>query len=154
MTRHVLPHIGDKPVSSVTSREIPRYAAAHLAQPPRRRGGVRQRINVVMDWALVMEYQARQPVHAGRIWSSASRTTSWSTCVPFRTVRWRGAIRKMWGSGATRPVKLAFEFLVLTAARSGEVRGARWADVDLHACVWTIPAKRMKSKREHPDSAV
>ena len=60
-----------------------------------------------------------------------------------------GAIRKMWGSGATPPVKLAFEFLVLTAARSGEVRGARWAEIDLPARVWTVPAKRMKSKREH-----
>ena len=45
--------------------------------------------------------------------------------------------------------KLAFEFLVLTAARSGEVRGARWAEIDLPASVWTVPAVRMKSKREH-----
>ena len=60
-----------------------------------------------------------------------------------------GAIRKMWASGATPPVKLAFEFLVLTAARSGEVRGARWDEIDLPARVWTVPAKRMKSKREH-----
>ena len=55
----------------------------------------------------------------------------------------------MWGSGATDTVKLAFEFLVLTAARSGEVRGARWAEIDRKARVWTIPATRMKAKREH-----
>ena len=55
----------------------------------------------------------------------------------------------MWGSGATERVKLAFEFLVLTAARSGEVRGARWAEIDKSARVWTIPATRMKAKREH-----
>jgi integrase len=44
---------------------------------------------------------------------------------------------------------LAFEFLILTAARSGEARGARWDEIDLAAAVWMIPAERMKSGREH-----
>ena len=44
---------------------------------------------------------------------------------------------------------LALEFSILTAARSGEVLGARWSEVDLDARVWTIPAKRMKAGREH-----
>ena len=44
---------------------------------------------------------------------------------------------------------LALEFLILTAARSGEVLGARWAEFDLDAKVWTIPAARMKAGREH-----
>ena len=45
--------------------------------------------------------------------------------------------------------KLAFEFLVLAAARSGEVRLARWNEIDLDADVWTVPAERMKANREH-----
>jgi integrase len=44
---------------------------------------------------------------------------------------------------------LALEFQILTAARSGEVIGARWAEVDLAAKVWTVPANRMKAGREH-----
>ena len=44
---------------------------------------------------------------------------------------------------------LALEFAILTAARSGEVLGARWPEIDFDARVWTIPAKRMKSGREH-----
>ncbi|MDE2971552.1 MAG: site-specific integrase, partial [Acidobacteriota bacterium] len=44
---------------------------------------------------------------------------------------------------------LAFEFLVLTACRSGEVRGARWDEVDLEAREWRIPSERMKTNREH-----
>ena len=44
---------------------------------------------------------------------------------------------------------LALEFLILTAARSGEVREAKWNEVDLKAKVWTVPAARMKAKREH-----
>lgn len=48
------------------------------------------------------------------------------------------------GTGA-----LALEFLILTAARSGEVRGATWSEFDLEAGLWTIPGGRMKAKREH-----
>jgi integrase len=45
--------------------------------------------------------------------------------------------------------RLALEFVILTAARSGEVRGARWSEMDLEAGVWTVPAGRMKARREH-----
>ena len=48
-----------------------------------------------------------------------------------------------------RPPRLALEFLVLTAARSGEVRGARWDEIDLDSATWTIPAVRMKAGKEH-----
>ena len=54
------------------------------------------------------------------------------------------------GAGSAQPaVKLAFEFLVLTAIRSGEVRGAQWAEIDTTDHVWTLSAQRMKAKREH-----
>ena len=43
----------------------------------------------------------------------------------------------------------ALHFAILTATRSGEVRGLRWSEIDLGAKVWTIPATRMKAKREH-----
>ena len=46
-------------------------------------------------------------------------------------------------------VKLAFEFLVLTAARSAEIRLATWDEMDTAGRVWTVPALRMKAKREH-----
>ena len=44
---------------------------------------------------------------------------------------------------------MALEFLILTAARSAEVLGARWAEIDRDAKVWTVPATRMKAGREH-----
>lgn len=43
----------------------------------------------------------------------------------------------------------ALEFAILTAVRSGEVRGARWSEIDFEAKLWTIPAERMKASREH-----
>lgn len=49
----------------------------------------------------------------------------------------------------TATAALAVEFLILTAARSGEVIGAKWSEIDLKAKVWTVPAERMKAGREH-----
>ena len=67
--------------------------------------------------------------------------------LPHREVA--AALEKVRGSRSTRAVKLAFELLVVTAARSGEVRLARWEEIDLARRVWTIPAERMKMNREH-----
>jgi integrase len=59
------------------------------------------------------------------------------------------AIRTVRETSAGPTTKLAFEFLVLTAARSGEVRGADWREVDWEKRTWTVPAARMKGKRVH-----
>ena len=59
------------------------------------------------------------------------------------------AIEKVWASSSGPVVKLAFEFLVLTATRSGEVRGTAWTEVDRDAGVWTIAAPRTKGNRKH-----
>ena len=45
--------------------------------------------------------------------------------------------------------RLALETVILTAARSGEVRLAQWSELDLEAALWTLPAERMKAEREH-----
>ncbi|MBS4097961.1 MAG: tyrosine-type recombinase/integrase [Sulfuricella sp.] len=54
------------------------------------------------------------------------------------------ALRQQAGTGAR-----CLEFAILTAARSGEARGATWAEIDLDAAVWVIPASRMKAAKEH-----
>ena len=59
------------------------------------------------------------------------------------------ALATVRASPASVTIKWAFEFLVLTAARSGEVRLATWDEMDLDANVWAIPAARMKAKRDH-----
>ena len=59
------------------------------------------------------------------------------------------AITLIRGTDAYRATVLAFEFLILTAARSGEVREARWDEIDLDAATWKIPADRTNMKREH-----
>ncbi|MCY3969979.1 MAG: tyrosine-type recombinase/integrase [Acidobacteria bacterium] len=61
----------------------------------------------------------------------------------------REALVKVQDSGAWIGTRLAMRLLALTAARSGEVRGARWREVDLESATWTVPASRMKSRKEH-----
>ena len=53
------------------------------------------------------------------------------------------------GSGGYTGTVLSFEFLILTAARSREVRGARWSEIDRDGAVWAIPTERMKACRKH-----
>ena len=59
------------------------------------------------------------------------------------------ALRRVRRCDTYRSLRLAFEFLVLTAARSGEVRNARWTEIDRDGAVWTVPGERMKAGREH-----
>ena len=67
--------------------------------------------------------------------------------LPHRDVT--AAVAAVRASDTAEAVKLACEFLVLTAARWGEVRGARWDEMDTTEHVWTVPAARMKANREH-----
>ncbi len=61
----------------------------------------------------------------------------------------RAALARVRDCDAHAGIRLAFEFLVLTATRSGEVRNARWEEIDRDGAVWTVPAERMKNGREH-----
>ena len=68
---------------------------------------------------------------------------------PHRPALRRGARVRRATRGQTGVHSKALEFLILTAARSGEVLGARWSEIDLDKQLWVIPADRMKEKREH-----
>ena len=148
LARHVLPHIGDTPVSRVSSADVLDTLRRIWHVRPETARRVRQRISAVMDWAVAMELRTDNPCHRiGPVLGPQQDLVEHMRALPQGEVA--GAIRTMLGSGATPVVKLAFEFLVLTAARSGEVRGARWDEIDRSGRVWTVPATRMKSKREH-----
>ena len=113
---------------------------------------VRQRIETVWDWARAREYvegenPARLRGHLDKILAKTAKVkrVKHHAAIPYKQIatfikRLRG--RK--GSSAS-----AMEFMILTAARTGEVRGARWQEIDLTIKVWTIPADRMKAGKEH-----
>ena len=58
--------------------------------------------------------------------------------------RWYAELQKRQGFSSP-----ALQFLTLCAARSNEVRGATWTEIDLERGIWTVPAERMKAKRQH-----
>ena len=109
---------------------------------------VRQRIGAVMKWSVAEGHRTDNPVDA--IGSSLPKNgikRGHFTAVPYDRVS--DALARVRASRAWWATKAAFEVLVLAAARSGEIRGMRWEEVDLDAKVWTIPSARMKTDREH-----
>ena len=110
---------------------------------------VRQRISAVMLWAIAQGYRADNP--AGEAIGAALPRNGVRpqhlAALPYPEVA--GAIATVRASGAYPATALAFEFLVLTACRSGEVRGALWKEMDLAGREWRIPPERMKTNREH-----
>ena len=147
LTRVAFPCIGRMPVSSVTTADVIETLRHVWHARPTVARRVLQRIGLVMEWAVAMGYRTGNP--CGRVDLVLGRQqhrTRHMPALPHREVA--SAVAAVRGSRARPVVKLAFEFLVLTAGRSGEVRGARWTELDVTAGVWTIPAARMKAKRE------
>ena len=148
LERHVVPYIGDKPVGQVTSADLHFVLRRIWHSRPETARRVRQRIHAVMEWAIALHLRDDNPCdRLGKALGAQQDQVQHMRALPHGEVA--AAIGAVRASAATPAVKLAFEFLVLTAARSGEVRGARWAEIDLPARVWTIPARRMKSRRAH-----
>ena len=109
---------------------------------------LRQRIRVVMEWAVAMEIRPDNPCdRIGPALGAQKYVVRHMRALPHRDVA--SAVETVKASSSGPVVKLAFEFLVLTAARSGEARGAAWTEIDRDAGVWTIPAERTKTNREH-----
>ena len=105
-------------------------------------------ISAVMQWAISMGYRTDNPARdVVAALPKAGRTVTHQRALPWRDVQ--AALGTIEASDAAEVTKLGVRFLVLTATRSGEVRGARWAEVELGTATWTIPASRMKSAREH-----
>ena len=113
---------------------------------------VRGRIESILDWAAArglrtQDNPARWRGHLDKLMPKPSKvaTVEHHKALPVSEMpAFMKALRACTGTGA-----LALEFAILTAARSGEVRGATWGEFDLEAKVWTIPAERMKAGREH-----
>ena len=148
LERHVFPRIGQLAVRDVTSADVLDALRKVWHVRPETARRLRQRISAVMEWAVAMEYRADNP--CSRITPVLGPQKDLVKHMPaLHHSEVAGAVRTIWATGASETVKLAFEFLVLTAARSGEVRGALWSEIDRKAGVWTIPATRTKSRREH-----
>lgn len=113
---------------------------------------VRGRVESVLDWATARNYRttlnpARWKGHLDKLLPKPSKVAKVThhDALPVSDVgSFMVDLRKHKGMGAR-----ALEFAILTAARSGEVRGATWSEIDLESGVWIVPAERMKAGKEH-----
>lgn len=113
---------------------------------------VRARIEAVLDWATVRKFRtgdnpARWRGHLDKLLPAPTKIAKVEhhTALPVDAVgAFMRELCKQEGTGAR-----ALEFAILTATRSGEVRGATWREIELSAATWTIPGERMKTGKEH-----
>ncbi len=149
LAKYVFPRIGRLFVSDITTADVMGVLAPIWLSKQETARRVRQRIGAIMKWAMAKNYcqsnpasdaiRAALPKHNGL--KKHHRAIHHSE-VP-------DALVKVRNSSASLSAKLAFEFLVLTASRSGEVRLSKWEEIDQDKGIWTIPAERMKAKRAH-----
>ena len=146
---YAMPQLGDMPVSAIEPRHVIACLLPIWNEKRETARRVRQRISAVMKWAVAEGYRTDDP--AGEVLTAAlpknGTTRKHHRALPHAQVG--EALAQVRASEAWPATKLALEFTVLTASRSGEVRGARWEEIDWDAEVWTVPADRMKAKKSH-----
>ena len=150
MERFVFPVIGDKPISAVTTADVLSVLVPIWSTKRETARRLRQRIGVVMKWSVAQGLRTDNP--AGDAISQALPKNGSAPKQHHRALHHSevaDAIASVRASGAAMATKLLLEFIVLTAVRSGEARLATWDEIDLAGRVWTVPAERMKSGREH-----
>lgn len=144
---YAFPTIGDFRVNSVEASHVRDLLAAIWVEKNQTARRVRQRIATIIDWAVGKGYRdaSLQMAIINRALPAVTARAGHHAAMPYADVAnfmARLRERETWG-------RLALETAILTAARSGEIRGATWNEVDLEKGLWTIPAERMKGGREH-----
>lgn len=152
LTRYAFPRLGARKVSELDTADVLAVLTPIWLDKPETARRVRQRIGTVMKWAIAQGWRQDNPAenivkalprHDGKV--KAHRKA-----LPYDQVA--GCLAAVRASRAWPATKGALEFLVLTAARSGEVRMATWSEIALDGPggpVWEVPAARMKTKRPH-----
>ena len=148
LNRYAKPHFGSDYIADITSAQIRQAVLACRAKVPNLSVKVQHRIHAVFKWAVANGLRDTNPATGDALaLPKLEKNTNHNRALPYSEVA--SALATIQKSGAWISTKLAFAFTVLTAARSGEVRGAHWDEIDLDKAVWTIPPERMKMNREH-----
>lgn len=152
LERYTFARIGAVSVADISTSDVLSVLSPIWLEKPETARRVRQRIGTVMKWAVAKGWRQDDPARdIGQALPKQARAKSQRKALPYSEVS--ACLDAVRGSGANPTTKLALEFLVLTAARSGEVRNARWDEIALNengkSGVWTAPAARMKMKRAH-----
>lgn len=157
---YAYPTLGDLPVGMVDVGLVMKALAPIWTEKPETASRVRNRIELVLDWATARGYRAGdnparwrghldkllpRPSKAKRAARQTTGRSEHHAAMPYAEIgEFMAKLRRQDGVGP-----LVLEFTILTAARRGEVLDARWDEFNLAERLWTVPAERMKSGREH-----
>ena len=150
LERHAFPTLGDVRIDRVSRIDVLSVLTPIWVELPETARRIRQRLRAIFSWAISHGYYS-YPNPAGEVLNGAlprlPQVRQHLRALPYSEVA--HAIETVDASTASLSSTLCLRFLVLTAARSGEARGAVWNEVDVEGKVWTIPAARMKGGELH-----
>ena len=148
MEKYALPVIGPTPIDKLGREDVLKILTPLWTKRPESARRLRQKMRATFNWAQAHGFIESNP--AGEMIDGAlpkqRAVKAHYRALPYQDVA--DALETIERSGITAS-KLAFRFLVLTAARSGEVRAATWDNIDLKNRTWTVPAEKMKTNRAH-----
>jgi integrase len=146
---YAFPAMGSVSVASLNGADILKALQPIWLEKPETARRVKQRIDLVMRWVIAKGWRTDNPslTIAEALPKQDKTIRQHRKALPYTQVAI--CIRSVNESRAAPLSKLAFECLVLTASRSGEVRLAEWSELDLETGIWVIPKARMKMKRAH-----
>ena len=149
INKHILPVIGGLRVDQIGRKEVLRILTPIWTTKPEIARKQRNRIRAVLSWCQAHGYIENNV--AGEMIDGAlppmPAVKEHYRALPYKEVP--VALETVDASNSSLAGKLCFRFLVLTAARSGEVRGATWSEIDFEKKEWRIAASRMKTGTEH-----
>ena len=149
MERHAFPRLGDIPVNKIGREDVLAVLAPLWTDKPEIARKLRQRVRATLGWCQAHGFVETN--HAGESINGALPTMP-AVRQHFRSLTYgevAAALETVKASRSGAASKLCLRFLILTAARSGEVRGALWSEMDLKAATWTLAGERMKTGAEH-----
>jgi integrase len=143
---YVFPILGDRPIDTIRVPDVAEVLKPIWLAKPETARRVRQRMDRVFRFAMAHGTADKNPVPAvDDLLPVQQDQVDHHPALPIADMsRFMKTLRGAWGTAAR-----ALEFTILTAARSGEVRGAIWREIDFQAKVWNVPAARMKRSRPH-----
>ena len=140
--------IMDRPVNAIVAGDVLKVVEKDWEVKRETMRRVLSRLSIIFDWAVTKGYRSENPCDAIlAVLPKNGASKKHHAAMPHAEVG--AALAKMRGVDTSLTALLAFEFLILSASRSGEVRFAKWSEIDEGRKIWTIPGERMKGKKMH-----
>jgi integrase len=150
LKKHILPNLGRKPVNTITTADVLATLSPIWTTIPETARRARNRIELILDFATAHEWRrgdnpARWRGLLENLLPHQNGTKQHLAAMPWKDLPAFMQKLRAEPDNAAR----ALELTILTAARSGEILGARWPEFDLRDGIWIVPAERTKRNREH-----